>query len=223
MLDLQSLGFDSFASPNLRIDSYVRAASATAIVGERRAAFLPTALRGVPRSYEMEITSDLHWFPDLDQAAASPSWSVTSEEKGSSQLTSQADRFYRELLAKLEAEPVEDGFVHAGEEIIKSALQRHGVEAQRWIETFLEQQGSSHAAAALKCLGRIPSPGSLDWRLGLLDRWLAHPSTEIRDAAVQAAELWADPGVVEVLRRHQQQREPWLRDYIQRVIRDLSE
>jgi hypothetical protein len=220
MPDLNSFRGDSVATAGLRIDSYAAAASAITPPRERPAAIPAVAFRGAPRRFLVEVTSDLRFAPDL--ATWSSSSSATSEELAAPKAAPGSERFHRELLAKFEAEPVEDGFVHAGEAIIEKTFQRHGAEAQRWIETFLDRQDSSSAAAAIRCLGRIGSPGSMEWRIRLLDRALAHSSAGVRDAAVQAAELWGDPQAIETLRKHDH-REPWLRDYVERVIRDLSE
>jgi hypothetical protein len=135
-----------------------------------------------------------------------------------------SERFERELLATFEVEPVEDGYVHAAEVVIDGALRRHGAEAQRWLDTFLDRQNPASGAAAIRCVGRLKSPGTVEWRLALLGRALKRASVEIRDAAVQAAELWGDQQAVEVLRRSAHaHREPWLREYVARIARDLLE
>ena len=51
---------------------------------------------------------------------------------------------------------------------------------------------------------------------------LALDDVEIRDAAVQAAELWGDREILLVLKSHSEP-ESWLRDYIFDVIDDLGE
>ena len=50
---------------------------------------------------------------------------------------------------------------------------------------------------------------------------LALDDVEIRDATVQAAELWGDRDILPVLKSHSEP-EPWLRDYIFHVINDLG-
>jgi hypothetical protein len=220
MPDLNSVRRDSFASAGLRIDSYIGAASATAPLRDHPAAVPAAAFRGAPRRFLVEVTSDLRFAPDL--AIWSSSASATSEEHPRRQAAQEFERFRRELMAKFDAEPIEDGYIHAGEAVLERTLRRHGTDAERWIETFLKQENASSAAAIIKCLGRLKSPGSQAWRLALLGHALVHSAVEIRDAAVQAAELWGDPQAIDVLRKHEQ-REPWLSDYVARVIRDLSE
>ena len=63
--------------------------------------------------------------------------------------------------------------------------------------------------------------GTSSWRSELVRNALALDDVEIRDAAVQAAELWDDPHILPVLKSHYEP-ESWLRDYISDVIDDLG-
>ena len=58
--------------------------------------------------------------------------------------------------------------------------------------------------------------------MGLVRDGLAKNSVEVRDAAIQAAESWGDSELIEVLKAHSET-EPWLRQYLNDVIDDLSE
>jgi hypothetical protein len=58
-------------------------------------------------------------------------------------------------------------------------------------------------------------------RTCILRQTLRSPSVEVRDAAVQAAELWADSDSLRCL-REQRETTPWLADYIKKVVRDLE-
>ena len=49
---------------------------------------------------------------------------------------------------------------------------------------------------------------------------LAIEDIQIRDAAIQAAELWGDQALSDILESHVEA-EPWLRDYIVEVIQSL--
>jgi len=72
----------------------------------------------------------------------------------------------------------------------------------------------------LRLLGRVRiDDGEL--RRRLVETGLASSNAEVRDAAVQAAEQWADPSLASLLRSH---KEPvdWLADYVQVVARDLE-
>ena len=127
------------------------------------------------------------------------------------------------LFELFDAVPLEDGMSHPAEEVIAEALQS-GEEhrALEWFRAFsLNITHPSFAASFLRCLGRQFAPGTSSWRANLVRDGLATQDVEIRDAAVQAAELWGDPNLVDVLQSHC---EPvsWLQHYISEVIDDLK-
>ncbi len=129
-----------------------------------------------------------------------------------------------ELRATFEADPLEDGMNHPAEQILSKALR--STEDKRvldWLRAFsLDAAHPSFAASVLRCLGRQVNPGTGSWRAGLVRDGLTMDDVEIRDAAVQAAELWGDPDMRSVLESHSEP-EPWLRNYIRDVIDDLDE
>ena len=133
------------------------------------------------------------------------------------------DRLDTMLSATFEVEPVEDGIAHPAEHILEDAL--HTADQR----SVLSRVGAlctnptrpSFAASSLRCLGRLQSPGSSVWRAGVVRAALASPAAELRDAAVQAAESWGDPHLVQVLRSHRET-EPWLSRYVREVIEDLG-
>lgn len=128
------------------------------------------------------------------------------------------------LHAAFEADPLEDGMNHPAEQIIMKALQSsEDQQVLKWLENFsLDAKHPSFAASVLRCLGRQPSPGTDSWRARLVRAGLASDNAEIRDAAVQAAELWGNRALAKILRLHRET-EPWLHEYIQNVIKDLEE
>lgn len=127
------------------------------------------------------------------------------------------------LHAAFESDPLEDGFHHPAEEIIATALVSAGVpEILVWLKGFvLDTEQLGHAASVLRCLGRQHRPGTERWRIELVRDALAAEDVEIRDAAVQTAELWADAGMSDVLRNHDES-VPWLADYIEEVVEDIA-
>jgi hypothetical protein len=131
------------------------------------------------------------------------------------------DRQFRvRLIEAVNARPVEDGFDHEAEEIVKEVLDRQDGRGREWLRTFVFDQEPALAAATLKCLGRISVPKS--WALEVAETALRHIHVEVRDSAVQALELWSFREGVEILQSHRE-KVPWLREYISDVIRDLSE
>ena len=133
-------------------------------------------------------------------------------------------RLANKLHAAFETELLEDGMHHKAEDIIGQALQSG--EDQRileWLRDFsLDTAQPVFAASVLRCLGRQEYPGTSSWRSELVRDALALDDMEIRDAAVQAAELWGDRDILPVLKSHSEP-ELWLRDYISHVIDDLGE
>ena len=128
------------------------------------------------------------------------------------------------LLASFEAEPLEDGMDHPAEQIIRNVLENS--EKQYALDLFstfsLDVAHPSFAASVLRCLGRQAHPGTVSWRTALVRDALRMSAVEIRDAAIQAIELWGDNEMCSVLEQHSEQ-EQWLQDYISDVLADLGE
>ena len=144
--------------------------------------------------------------------------------------THEPPRIDRIARAKLEVrlhnafddEPVEDGEIHAAEDIIRKALQspRQG-KVLTWLRSFaLDMEHPVFAAYTLRCLGREPKIGTPSWRADLVRAALAITDIEIRDAAAQAAESWGGPEICEVLQLHSET-VPWLRAYIDDILEDF--
>lgn len=133
-------------------------------------------------------------------------------------------RLVHKLHAAFEIEPLEDGMHHKAEVIIEQALQSGEDERiLEWLREFTSDDTQPvFAASVLRCLGRQEYLGTSSWRSALLRDALASDDVEIRDAAVQAAELWGDQEILPVLKSHSEP-EPWLQDYISDVIDDLGE
>jgi hypothetical protein len=128
------------------------------------------------------------------------------------------------LYTAFDTDSLEDGISHPAEEIIERVLRsskdQHALE---WLRSFsLDVSRPSFASSVLRCLGRQDRPGTVEWRTGLMQAALAVDDVEMRDAAVQVAELWGDPGMRAILKSHSES-EPWLQDYIRDVIQDLGE
>lgn len=128
-----------------------------------------------------------------------------------------------ELMADLVNAPLEAGMDHEAERTLERALSSDpDGEVLEWIAGFCCcAERPSVAAAILVCLANVARPGTDEWRANLVRRALSLDSVEIRDAAVQAAEIWAGQEMVEVLSQHRES-VPWLRDYVEGVVGDLS-
>lgn len=133
-------------------------------------------------------------------------------------------RLEDKLRAAFDDVPLEDGMHHPAEGIIADALTgTENSDVLTWLKAFsLDSRHASLAASVLCCLGRQEHPGTERWRAGLVRDGLVARDVEIRDAAVQAAELWGDRGIRTILLAHSEP-EPWLRDYVRDVADDLGE
>ncbi len=125
------------------------------------------------------------------------------------------------LIVALEETSLEDGISHPAELIFDEALRLVDVERVLvWLRTLVMDSGRPFlASSVLRCLGRR-RPGTSAWRAGIVRAALSSDDVEMRDAAVQAAELWGGLEVREVLKSHSEVT-PWLRSYIDEVVEDL--
>ena len=164
------------------------------------------------------------WFDQLQ-----PRWLVDTgwvarelEAKANANDGSRAELAYR-LNAVFETEPVEDGMDHPAEEIIKEALLFPGdPSVLEWLRRFcLDAARPNFAASVMRCLGRQAHPGTITWRTDLVCSALNMYHVEIRDAAVQAAELWGGQDMRNVLEAHNEPLD-WLRNYVLDVIDDIG-
>ena len=134
--------------------------------------------------------------------------------------------FARQLLSSLDAEPLEDGVRHAADGLIEAALHDASTEAASHVyETLrvltLDPARPALAADVLRCVGRQELPGESSWRADLVQDAFTSSHVELRDAAAQAADMWGDAGLGDVLLSHSEP-VPWLRSYIEDVIAGLT-
>ena len=129
----------------------------------------------------------------------------------------------RDLLASLEDEPIEDGYSHPGEGIVRDAIDKVGSAAFSWLESVYSENVNrpSICAGILRCVGRQSYRVVDESGAKLARRGLAHADSEVREAAVRAFESWGGPDALSALEAHS---DPvgWLADYIKQVIADLS-
>ena len=128
------------------------------------------------------------------------------------------ERNWQMLIKSLiEDYPVEDGYSHPAEEILKEVIFEDNIAFKEWL-LQLEKENEALFAEVLRLLGRIEPTQIEDWYLEIAKIALANPNIEVRDAAVQAIELWATPKAFSLLREHCEQTS-WLKEYIDRIIK----
>lgn len=119
---------------------------------------------------------------------------------------------------ELDDAAIEDGVTHRAEQRVTMHVAAFGDEGL--LDAVRHNESPARAAAFLRLLGRS-SRVSRHLHGELVSWALASASVEVRDAAVQAVENWADRTLASQLRAHG---EPvaWLRDYAANVVRDLE-
>lgn len=123
----------------------------------------------------------------------------------------------------LEAQPVEDGRHHPGEEVLLDAKGSFADGIDAWASDLCEHATTpAERASVMRLFGRVGLPSGTESRKALITRALASPDVEVRDAAVQAVESWEDPALIKVLEAHREAVQ-WLADYIDQVLDDLRQ
>ncbi len=127
-------------------------------------------------------------------------------------------RHFGQLLAAIEAEAVEDGVTHVGEELISEIVSSG--EAGCLVDATIATN-TSVAASIVQLLGRVAPIAAQSSRVALMEYALGSTDIQLRDAAVQAIELWEDKSMISLLQSHQ---EPvaWLNQYVIEVLEDLQ-
>jgi hypothetical protein len=133
-------------------------------------------------------------------------------------------RFRQSVVDLLTDTPIEDGLPHPADELIANGMRENSTMCVRWIERIFTEFYSSRPAVSagiVRCSARVDRNQVGGRGLDLARRALAHADGEVREAGVRALEAWGGPEASAILLAHEDS-EPWLREYVQRVIADLS-
>ena len=127
------------------------------------------------------------------------------------------------LYTSFEETPLESCAYHPAEKIIEDALHTipDGLAYSFLKDYCLDDEKPVYGASVLRCLSRLTSPGTPEWRAQIICGALTSSNLELRDNAIQAAESWEDRRLASILRAHEEP-EPYLREYLQHVIAELS-
>ena len=118
-------------------------------------------------------------------------------------------------------EPVFDGINHVGEQAMLDIVSKYGAEA--FVDALYGTSLTpSTRATLIRLFARVEPPPSKEVRLKLVEQSISSTSVEVRDAIVQAVELWEDPDAASILGEHQEV-VPWLAEYINAVVCELQE
>ncbi|TET33368.1 MAG: hypothetical protein E3J72_16910 [Planctomycetota bacterium] len=125
-----------------------------------------------------------------------------------------------EFLASFESEPIEDGYTHVSEEILRNSLSNHKLGAILWLYDIIRNVNNpATLASVIRCIGRLDAEEINSFGLTLAGKALLHKEVEVRDAAVQALEAWDSPESIELLRSHSESKS-WLKDYIDSILEE---
>lgn len=142
------------------------------------------------------------------------------ESGGTSKLMSQ---YENNLFHALDEQALESGYSHSSERIIEGAIRELGENATGWFKTIVQNKVKGvNAADVLRLLGRRENLFSVEWRCSIIREALESPDVDLRDAAIEAVEVWRDNEFVPILSKHI---EPvgWLSDYIKKVLSELAD
>lgn len=147
---------------------------------------------------------------------------VRLQEELSPSISEEAKSDFRAILSLIDSEPVEDGRTHPAERLLARFAERHSrvcllAVTLHWWPPI----GDSRMASLLRLLGRNPNLTTPPARRALVQHGLKSESEDVRDAVAQAAELWNDVGLVDVLKKHEE-RSPWLAAYMRDVANSLA-
>lgn len=152
-------------------------------------------------------------------------WAITDQGVVLQDAMQGLSHLRNSLYTSFEAEPLEDGIDHPAEEIIGDAIRStDNARVLDWLfAASLDAEHPTFSASILRCLGRQRCPGTDSWRTELVQKALSIDDVEIRDAALQAAELWGGLSIRETLKiKVQTEPLPWLQNYMRVVIEDLN-
>jgi hypothetical protein len=105
------------------------------------------------------------------------------------------------LLAALLEKPVEDLIAHPAERLLAEMLGFDADATTAWILGRLRYDDRL-SAEIVKCLSRLDSPLTPEWRKQIVAEALAREDIGTRDAAMECIEQWADDCLLELLRKH---------------------
>lgn len=134
---------------------------------------------------------------------------------------SAARQRFKELARLIADEPVDSMTSHPAEVALQAYINEFGASSLRARLLGSEQIGPSHVASVLMLIGRVSGVGEAE-KIALLSTAVRSRSAEVRDAAIQAAELWADLACLRVLESYQDPA-PWLDDYRRRAAIEIRQ
>jgi hypothetical protein len=125
---------------------------------------------------------------------------------------------FRQLINLIKLSPVEDGMSHLAEPLLEKFLDEYG------INIFLEilNQSKNDVDSFIRLLGRIKGLSTDKSVLAFIAKSIYSRDLTIRDAVLQAIELWNDTSYLPILKSYIESEE-WLDKYRGEIIAQLEE
>jgi hypothetical protein len=113
--------------------------------------------------------------------------------------------------------PLRDGYSHPAAVLLEDYIMRHP-NAAGDISSMLQSNAerSLFVSDTIRLLAHF-LPFTPEWRAQIVAMGLASPSVSVRDAAIQAVEIWDEPLLIGILQRHREP-EPWLATYQMKLL-----
>ncbi len=130
------------------------------------------------------------------------------------------------LFSLFENEPIEDGYSHPAEQIVEEVCKKYKAMAGALLQgIYLKNvKRTAFIASLLRCIGRQRSEKVAPWGGVMAIAGLSHSEVEVRDAAIRALESWGGHESLWVLKVYAEiETVSWLKEYIEQVVRDLSD
>lgn len=166
---------------------------------------------------DVDVLSQVKRVPDFSQSWMSFG-ALPKEPRRRASVDAAPERERNAILTALRNEPVEDGVLHPAEALVAGFLSRYG-ESAAYPALLGPAADGRVQSGVVGLLGRLPGL-SREFHIRLVRDCLKADDVQVRDAAVQAAELWEDPAVLPLLLEHKE-KAGWLADYVRRVAHEL--
>ena len=134
---------------------------------------------------------------------------------------------YCYIVISLMDNPIEDGYNHPAENLMYKALTSDNESFLAWIEHIIkDSKDKSFVASIVKCFGRAIEENALlcEYQpvIDILKLALQDLDPEVREAAVDAIDMCETKQAIDLLRNHEE-KELWLKSYINEIIKDYDE
>ena len=146
--------------------------------------------------------------------------SVDDDRNGESRKLFQ--QFVRRLIQLTRESSFEYGFENELDEFLRACLAQDAATTREWLnQTFFEHfDDTAVAVGLLRAVAHLDYDEVQPQGPAMALAALSHKDVEVRECAIRAFENWGRPETLTLLESIQCQ-EPWLQDYVTRVVADL--